>query len=88
LNGVAATTSATGIVRLLGRRRFDDDANWAPDWRAYRYSEEELATLMPRIKHLAESCDSLHVLIGTCWRDDAMRNGELLKGQLAAIRLR
>jgi uncharacterized protein YecE (DUF72 family) len=78
LNGVAATTSSTGIVRLLGRRRFDDD-EWTPDWRAYRYNENELDALMPRIRHLADSCDELHVLIGTCWRDDAVRNGELLQ---------
>lgn len=89
LNGVAATTSATGIVRLLGRRRFDEEDNgWTPDWRAYRYTEEELTNLMPRIRHLAESCDSLHVLIGTCWRDDAVVNGELMQQRLRAIDLR
>jgi uncharacterized protein YecE (DUF72 family) len=86
LNGVAATTSSTGIVRLLGRRRFDDDS-WIPDWRAYRYTDDEMQTLLPRLHHLAESCDDLHVLISTCWRDDAVRNGELLQQQLQTISL-
>jgi uncharacterized protein YecE (DUF72 family) len=88
LNGVAATTSTTGIVRLLGRRRFNDDDGWTPDWRAYRYSEQELIAFLPRLRHLAESCDSLHVLIGTCWRDDAVRNGELLQQLLQPVSLR
>lgn len=78
LNGVAATTSPTGIVRLLGRREFNDD-EWTPDWRGYRYSRDEYSGIVPRLRHLAESCDSLHVLIGTCWKDDAVRNGELLQ---------
>jgi uncharacterized protein YecE (DUF72 family) len=87
LNGVGATTSSVGVVRLLGRRRFDDEDAWSPDWRGYRYTHDELAGLVPRIRHLAESCDDLHVLIGTCWRDDAVRNGELLLQQLQRVSL-
>lgn len=82
LNSVSATTSSTGIIRLLGQRRFNNDDEWSPGWRAYRYTTEELVALLPRLRHLAESCDSLHVLIGTCWKDDAVCNGELLQKQL------
>lgn len=80
LNGAAATTSSIGLVRLLGHRRWDEnDEGWSPDWRAYRYSQDELMQLMPKLQHLAESCETFHVLAGTCWKDDAVNNAELLQ---------
>jgi uncharacterized protein YecE (DUF72 family) len=79
----AATTSSFGVVKLLGNRQHNEN-EWTPDWRSYRYSANELEQTIPRLKHLAESCETLHVLFGTCWKDDAVRNGELLQELLHA----
>lgn len=78
LGGVAATTSDPSVVRLLGRRDRRDDDGWVPHWRSYRYSDLELKQMLPRLAHLAESTTKLHVLVATCWRDDAVRNAEAL----------
>ena len=82
LGKAEATTSGLAIIRLLGRRQREEGDEWRDDWRSYRYEDHELDDIMPRIKHLAEGCDELHVLFSTCWRDDAVRNGEALQQRL------
>lgn len=78
LNGAHAATTDLGLVRLLGRKRDDSDM-WNASWRSYRYDHEELNQLAQRIGHLAEGVENVHVLVSTCWRDDAVRNAEALQ---------
>lgn len=47
-----------------------------PDHRGYRYGENELCSLATRISRLDEATSEVHVLVGTCWRDDAVINTE------------
>ncbi len=78
LKAAAATTSDTAVMRLSGRRAFDDESAWAADRRSYAYSDAEIDELVGRITHLAECAHEVHVLVSTCWRDDAVRNAERL----------
>ena len=82
LGGVVATSSDLGILRLLGRRAMNEEDWWAPDRRSYRYTDDELASINKSIAHMADCARDTHVLVGTCWRDDAVFNASKLKEAL------
>ena len=90
LRGVSATTSDIAVLRMIGRRPVEDRDAWLPDGRSYRYTQAELRALLPRLEHLAGGARELHVLFGTCWKDDAVRNAETMQEIVAerATRLR
>lgn len=64
---VAATTADVAMVRLLGR---NPDA-WDTD---YRYSPDELATWVPRLRAMADGAEEVHVVFANTWRDLAVTN--------------
>lgn len=69
---VVATTSDVAMVRFLGR---NPDA-WDTD---YRYTTEELARWVPKLRGLAEGADEVHVLFANTWRDLAVTNAAELQ---------
>lgn len=87
LHGASATTSDIAVLRLSGRREFDH-GEWVADWRGYRYGAEELRGLSRRIHHLASGAKEVHVLVSTCWRDDAVANAQALTALLSPLDLR
>lgn len=82
MSGAEATTSGKSVLRLLGRRQRPEEDEWREDYRSYRYTDEDWADLIPRIEHLAQGCDELHILFSTCWRDDAVLNAQDLQRHL------
>lgn len=84
LNQTSATTNDIAVLRMLGRRERSEDDSWGPDWRSYRYSDDELRGVLPRLRHLADGAREVHVLFSTCWRDDAVDNAERLQPLIEA----
>jgi uncharacterized protein YecE (DUF72 family) len=76
-SGMCAATSDVAVVRFIGRRQVAEEPWTAP----YRYSDEELASWVPRLRALAESSAEVHVLMDNCWGSDAVDNA------LALVRL-
>lgn len=81
LGGVVATSSDLAVLRLIGRRSKDEDW-WVPDRRSYRYTDTELASINTSLGHMSDCAKDTHVLVGTCWRDDAVTNAQKLKALL------
>jgi uncharacterized protein YecE (DUF72 family) len=71
---VAAATADISVVRFIGRRRVEDEPWSSP----YRYSPDELASWVPRIRSLSDSSSDVHVLMDNCWGSDAVDNASLL----------
>jgi uncharacterized protein YecE (DUF72 family) len=82
-----ATTNDLAVIRLTGRRPFDE-SEWTPDWRGYRYNSSELRELAGRIRHLAQGAREVHALVSTSWRDDAVENAAALCEALTEIDVR
>lgn len=80
---VTATTADLAMVRLHGRHADPDlEPGIRAGWRfAHRYSHEELAAWVPRIRELAETAAEVHVVMNNGWRDNAVANAE----ELAAL---
>jgi len=78
--GVAAATSDIAVVRFIGRRQIEGEPWSSP----YRYSGEELAGWVPRIRSLAASCSEVHVVMDNCWGSDAVDNAALLADRVRA----
>ncbi len=87
LHGASATTSDLAVLRLTGRRQFEE-GDWVADWRSYRYDDEEVEQLANRIRHLAGGADEVHVLVSTTWRDDAVINAAAITQALTPLDLR
>ena len=86
MKDVMANTTDLAIVRLLGRKTISEEQSWSPDWRGYRYSEMEMRSLAKRLRHLTESAPETHVIVSTCWRDDAVVNAAALEQLLSSTR--
>jgi len=84
LGGATGTTTDLAVLRMRGRRSPDvpEEERWNPDRRAYRYDERETAEVASRVRRLAEGASDVHVLVSTCWRDDAVRNAAALQDAL------
>lgn len=80
LDAITATSSDLGVIRLRGRA--DPNREWSEAWRSYRYNDDELQQIQKRIERLAGATEQTHVLVGTCWRDDAVVNATNLDRKL------
>jgi len=74
---VSAATSDLAVVRFIGRRQVEGEPWTSP----YRYSTEELAGWVSRLRALAGSSADVHVLMDNCWGTDAVDNA----AELAAL---
>jgi uncharacterized protein YecE (DUF72 family) len=80
---VLAATSSLAVLRLHGH----SDKWTSKDIHerfGYRYSDGELGELAPRVRELAESAASTHVLFNNCYSDYAQVNARQLADLLAA----
>lgn len=68
--GMVAATAETAMVRFIGRRAAEDQPWTSP----YRYSDDELAEWVPRLRELAASSSQVHVVMDNCWGADAVDN--------------
>ena len=82
---VVATTTELAVIRLSGRNPGDwDDPDLELAERfAYRYSPQELAEWVPRVRELAGVAHEVHVLFSNTWRDLAVSNAADLVALLA-----
>lgn len=78
------TAPDLAYVRFHGRNQdqWDKPHAIATPRFAYRYSRQELQEWVPRIKHLADNADQVHVLMNTCYRDYAVDNARDLMQML------
>lgn len=80
----AATARDIAYVRFHGRntQEWDKPHATATPRFAYRYSRQELAGWVPKIRELSARAEQVHVLLNNCYRDYAVANakdlGELL----------
>ncbi|WP_031508949.1 DUF72 domain-containing protein [Streptomyces megasporus] len=76
-----ATTPELSVVRFHGR-----SPHWGTggkeDAYRYRYTKEELAEWVPRIRALAERTEQVHVLFNNCCGDAAVDAAETMSGLL------
>lgn len=82
---VVAATTDIAVVRFCGRSTatWDEPGALTTSHRfAYRYRPEELAEWVPALRQLAETTRETHVLMGNCYRDDAVVNARQLAGLL------
>lgn len=80
-----ATTPELAYVRFHGRNAAQWEAKHAtatPRF-AYRYSQEELAPWVPKLRALATEAREVHVLMNNCYRDYAVTNARELSCLLA-----
>jgi uncharacterized protein YecE (DUF72 family) len=80
---VLAATSDLAVVRMHGH-----SDKWASkdiyQRFGYRYGEEELREWAPRVRDLADSADTTHVLFNNCYSDYAQVNAQHLKDLLVS----
>jgi len=82
---IAEATAPIAHVRFHGRNA----DNWerkgitAAERFRYNYSEEELSEWLPRIRHLREQADEVHLLMNNCYADYGIRSARLLFGLLS-----
>ena len=80
---VLAATSDLAVVRMHGH-----SDNWASkdiyQRFGYRYTEGELGEWAPRIRELAESAETTHVLFNNCYQDYAQVNASQLQSLLTS----
>jgi uncharacterized protein YecE (DUF72 family) len=81
---VLAATADLAVVRFHGHN--DDGWESGDIYRrfGYLYSEAEMAQWAPKIRQLAESAATTHVLLNNCYRNYAQVNARQLAGLLAA----
>lgn len=81
----AATAKDLAYVRFHGRNteQWDKPQEIATPRFAYKYTQEELAPWVPKLKELASQAKEVHVLMNNCYQDYAVQNardlGELLE---------
>ncbi|HYN99694.1 MAG TPA: DUF72 domain-containing protein [Actinomycetota bacterium] len=81
----AATAKDLAYVRFHGRNteQWDKPQEIATPRFAYKYTQEELAPWVPKLKELAGQVKEVHVLMNNCFQDYAVQNardlGELLE---------
>lgn len=78
---LAAATSDIALVRFHGRNRETwEKKDIGPAERFnYRYTGEELAEWVPRIKELAAKTHQLHILFNNCHQDKAVVNASQIR---------
>lgn len=78
---LAAATSDIALVRFHGRNRETwEKKDIGPAERFnYRYTREELAEWVPRIKELAAKTHQLHILFNNCHQDKAVINASQIR---------
>ena len=78
---LAAATSDIALVRFHGRNRETwEKKDIGPAERFnYRYTREELAEWVPRIKELAAKTHQLHILFNNCHQDKAVVNASQIR---------
>jgi uncharacterized protein YecE (DUF72 family) len=79
------TNPKLAIVRLHGRNK----ETWNKKGLAassarfdYRYSADELAAMVPEMKHLATLADAVHVVFNTNYEDQGQANARLMREML------
>ena len=77
---LTAATTDLAMVRFHGRHADPElEPGIRAGWRfAHRYTSEELAEWVPRIRELAETAAEVHVVMNNGWRDNAVANAEEL----------
>jgi uncharacterized protein YecE (DUF72 family) len=77
---VVAATSELAMVRFHGHNTetWDAEGLTAAERFAYHYSEEELASWVPKVKDLAASAKEVHLMMNNCYRDYSVDNAATL----------
>jgi len=81
----AATAPDVAYVRFHGRNTAEWDkahATATPRF-AYKYSEQELAEWVPKLRGLAAEAKQVHVLMNNCYEDYAVTNAKQLAAMLS-----
>lgn len=86
---VAAVTAPFALVRFHGRNAltWDEAMPSAAQRMDHRYTVGELAEWVPRIEHLAENAQEVHVVMNNCHRDYAVTNARQMAGLLESARI-
>ncbi len=79
---VLAATSDLAVLRLHGHSDKWTSKNIYERF-GYRYDDEELAELAPKVRELSEQAETTHVLFNNCFQDYAQRNASHLMALLA-----
>lgn len=81
---VTAATTDLAMVRFHGRHADPElEPGIRAGWRfAHRYTTDELAEWVPRIRELADTATEVHLVMNNGWRDNAVANAEELVGLL------
>ncbi len=82
---VAEATGPIAVVRFHGRNAATWEAKGitAAERFNYLYTDQELGEWVPRIRHLAQQAQEVHVLFNNCYRDYAVRNARQMARLLA-----
>ncbi|MEA2477585.1 MAG: hypothetical protein QOC87_1784 [Actinomycetota bacterium] len=75
---VVAATADVAVMRFHGHNDAEWESGSVQKRFKYLYSKKELETWAPKIKELASSTESTHVLMNNCYRDYAQRNAREL----------
>jgi uncharacterized protein YecE (DUF72 family) len=75
---VVAATADVAVMRFHGHNDAEWESGSVQKRFKYLYSKRELETWAPKIKELASSTESTHVLMNNCYRDYAQRNAREL----------
>jgi len=75
---VVAATADLAVIRFHGHNHEEWESGSVQKRFRYLYSKEELEQWVPKVRQLAESTESTHVLMNNCHRDYAQRNAKQL----------
>ena len=75
-----ATSPELAVVRMHGRDReaWQHKGPTATPRFRYLYNEKELGEWVPKVEHLAEGAQNVHVLLNNCYEDHAVVNAKQL----------
>jgi uncharacterized protein YecE (DUF72 family) len=81
-----ATSPELAVVRMHGRDReaWQHKGPTATPRFRYLYNEKELGEWVPKVEHLAEGAQNVHVLLNNCYEDHAVVNARQLTDLLEA----
>jgi uncharacterized protein YecE (DUF72 family) len=81
-----ATSPELAVVRMHGRDReaWQHKGPTATPRFRYLYKEKELREWVPKVEHLAEGAQNVHVLLNNCYEDHAVVNARQLTDLLDA----
>ena len=81
-----ATTPKLALLRLHGRNAgtWNIKSEASSSRFNYWYSPEELAAMVPEIRHVASQVDAMHILFNTNYEDQGQVNARLMRQVLAA----